>query len=112
MPRYRFVIEYLGTSYAGWQIQPGQPTVEGELEQALTTALRTPIDIVGAGRTDAGVHALGQVAHFDCDAPVDARKLERSVNALTSENIFIRRLEPCAPEFHARFDAVSRMYLY
>ena len=110
--RYRFAVEYLGTEYAGWQIQVGHPTVEEELEKALSVCLRTPVNIVGAGRTDAGVHATGQVAHFDFDGALDPRKVERSVNALVSDNIRIRRLEACSPEFHARFDAVSRQYLY
>lgn len=112
MPRYRFAVEYLGTKYAGWQIQPGQATVEGELERALGTALRAPVDIVGSGRTDAGVHALGQVAHFDFDGAPDPSRLERSVNALTPPDICIRRLEECPGDFHARFDAVTRYYRY
>ena len=112
MARYRFAVEYLGTDFAGWQIQPGQPTVEGELEKALSLCLRAPVDIVGAGRTDAGVHARGQTAHFDFEGELEVRKVQRSVNALTPESIFIRRLEGCHPEFHARYDAVSRLYRY
>ena len=112
MARYRCIVEYLGTDYAGWQEQPGQVTVQSELEKALHTCLRTAVTVVGAGRTDAGVHALGQVAHFDCDQALDVRKIERSANALTPESLFIRRLEACAPDFHARYSALSRLYRY
>jgi tRNA pseudouridine38-40 synthase len=112
MGRYRFAVEYLGTPYAGWQIQPGQSTVQAELERALEVCLRTPVLVVGAGRTDAGVHASGQVAHFDCDAELDARRVQKSVNALTADSVFIRRLEACAPDFHARYSALSRLYRY
>src|SRR5690606_19163499 len=103
MGRYRFAVEYLGAPFAGWQIQPGQATVQGELEKALEVCLRAPVAVVGAGRTDAGVHASGQVAHFECDAALDPRKVERSVNALTPDSVFIRNLEACAPDFHARY---------
>src|SRR6185436_6448203 len=106
MPRYRFAVEYLGTQYAGWQVQPGQPSVQQELQDALKTCLREDVDVVGAGRTDAGVHALGQVAHFDCVAELDARRVERSVKALTSQAVFLPRLEACAADFHARYRAL------
>ena len=112
MGRYRFAVEYLGTPFAGWQIQPGQATVQAELERALGVCLRVPTAVTGAGRTDAGVHASGQVAHFECDADLDVRRVQGSVNALTSEAVFIRRLEACAPDFHARFSALSRLYRY
>ncbi len=112
MGRYRFAVEYLGTPFAGWQVQPGQATVQAELERALEVCLRAPALVVGAGRTDAGVHASGQVAHFECEADLDVRRIERSVNALTSEAVFIRRLEACPPDFHARYSAISRLYRY
>ncbi|MDB5102341.1 MAG: tRNA pseudouridine synthase [Fibrobacteres bacterium] len=112
MGRYRFAVEYLGTPYAGWQIQPAQATVQSELEKALEVCLRVPVLVVGAGRTDAGVHASGQVAHFECEADLDPRRIQRSVNALTGDSIFIRRLEACPPDFHARYSALSRLYRY
>lgn len=112
MGRYRFAVEYLGTPYAGWQVQPGQATVQTELERALEICLRTPVLVVGAGRTDSGVHARGQVAHFECDENLDARRVQKSVNALTADSVFIRRLEACAPDFHARYSALSRLYRY
>ena len=83
MARFRFAIEYQGTAYAGWQVQDGQPTVQEALEKALRTCLRTPVTVTGAGRTDAGVHARGQVAHFDIEEAIDPRRVEHSLNALT-----------------------------
>lgn len=112
MGRYRFAVEYQGTAYAGWQVQAGQPTVQEALEKALKVCLRAEIGIVGAGRTDAGVHARGQVAHFDFAGDLEPRRVEHSLNALTPEDICVRRLEPCAEDFHARYDAVSRTYHY
>ncbi len=112
MKRFRFKVEYLGPHFAGWQIQPNQITVQGELEKAFKICLRENISVVGAGRTDAGVHALGQVAHFSCEADLDLGKVERSINALTTEAVCIRELEPCAADFHARFSAQSRLYRY
>jgi tRNA pseudouridine38-40 synthase len=112
MPRYRFAVEYLGSAFAGWQVQPGQMTVQGELERALSVCLRAPIAVIGAGRTDAGVHASGQVAHFDCGAELDVRRVERSLNALTPAAVCVRALETCAADFHARYSALSRRYRY
>ncbi len=112
MGRYRFVVEYLGTDFAGWQIQSGQPTVQAELERAFQVCLRTPVTVLGAGRTDAGVHGTGQAAHFDIDQDLEVRRVERSINALTPASVFIRRLEACAPDFHARYSAQSRLYRY
>ena len=116
MPRYRFTVEYFGTPFAGWQLQDGPSTVQGELERALATALRLPPEsaprVHGAGRTDAGVHATGQVAHFDLDDAADPRRLQHSLNALAGPHIRVRGLEACDAAFHARFDATARRYLY
>ena len=114
MPRYRFTVEYFGAPYAGWQWQEGAVTVQGELERALKTVLREEIRVTGAGRTDAGVHAMGQVAHFDCGGTVsvDPERLTRSLNALAGPDICVRDLEPCPLEFHARYSASSRRYRY
>ncbi len=112
MARYRFAVEYFGAPFAGWQIQENAGSVQGKLEQALATALRHPVHITGAGRTDTGVHAVGQVAHFDVESPLDLRRLTHSLNALTGPHIQVRKLEACPPDFHARYSALSRRYLY
>jgi tRNA pseudouridine38-40 synthase len=112
MPRYRFAVEYLGSAFAGWQVQPGQPTVQAELERAFGVCLRSPITVTGAGRTDAGVHASGQVAHFDSEAEIDPRRVQRSINAIACDSVCVRGLENCAPDFHARYSALSRRYRY
>jgi tRNA pseudouridine38-40 synthase len=112
MARFRFIVEYFGAPFAGWQWQENAPTVQGELERALETALRHTIRVTGAGRTDAGVHAVGQSAHFDFDGEFDPGRLMRSLNALAGPHIQVRSLESCDPEFHARYSALSRRYLY
>jgi len=111
--RYRFRCEYNGAAFFGWQEQPNGKTVQGELEGAFSIALRQKIRITGAGRTDTGVHARGQVAHFDFDGEeFDPRILENSVNALSDKNVCIRNLEPCPGDFHARYSAKERYYQY
>ena len=112
MPTYRLDIEYDGTDWHGWQIQPDAKTIQGAIESALNVALRTPVSIVGSGRTDAGVHALGQVAHFQHDAPFDSERLFGSLNGILPDSIAIRKLAQTHSEFHARFDATSRQYRY
>ncbi len=106
-------VAYLGTPFAGWQRQPGRPTVQGELEAALGRVLGRPAaGVVGAGRTDAGVHAAGQVAHVDLPARVPPDDLCRALNRVLPEAIRIRRLRPASPRFHARRDAVAKRYVY
>jgi len=112
MSRFRFAVEYFGAPFAGWQLQKNGPSVQGELEKALETVLRQPVRVHGAGRTDAGVHAVGQVAHFDFDGELNPGKLERALRALTRPYIQVRNLEACDAEFHARYHALSRRYLY
>lgn len=115
--RYRFRCEYLGSAFYGWQAQNegGKTkfvTVQSSLEEAFSIVLRAPIRIFGSGRTDTGVHARGQCAHFDYDGEIDLQKTVRSVNGLTKRLVRIRRLEPCAENFNARFDATQRYYQY
>ena len=109
----RLVVEYEGTRFLGWQLQPGGPTVQGELERALGVALRAPVRVRGAGRTDAGVHARGQVAVAGVPGPdVDVRRLLRSVNALLPDDIAVRDLELIDDAFDPRRHARSRLYEY
>jgi tRNA pseudouridine38-40 synthase len=107
----RLDIEYDGAAFRGWARQPGERTVQGVLEAGLAQVLREEIQLTVAGRTDTGVHALGQVASFETetDLPPD---LARNLNGVTPEDVAVRRTEPVAEGFNARFDARSRSYLY
>jgi tRNA pseudouridine38-40 synthase len=109
----RLTVEYEGTAYRGWQIQPGGPTVQDILERALATALREPVRVRGAGRTDAGVHACGQVAAVRVSRPpADLELLRRSVNALTPDDIAVRDVAVVDDAFDPRRHARSRVYEY
>jgi tRNA pseudouridine38-40 synthase len=105
-------VAYDGTAYAGFQIQPNAPTVQGELERVLAAICGEPVRITGAGRTDAGVHASGQVIDLRTTSGLEAAELERGVNALLPEDIAISDLEPAEDSFHARFSATGRTYEY
>ncbi len=111
MTTYRLDIAYDGTGFSGWAVQPGRRTVQGEIEEALGKVLGESTRIVVAGRTDAGVHALGQVASFETDREVPGA-LRRALNALTGRDVAVNALEPAADGFNARFSAVSRRYRY
>jgi tRNA pseudouridine38-40 synthase len=115
MQTWRLEIEYEGTRYGGWQKQPHQRTVQGELTKAAETFLVTQVEIGGSGRTDAGVHALRQVAHMKLKTPLKAalaRQLQTGINRLLPHDINVLKVESAAPRFHARHDALSRYYLY
>ncbi len=103
---------YDGTEYAGFQVQPNAPTVQGELERALGEICGGPVRVTGAGRTDAGVHATGQVIDFRTASTLDGGTMERGVNALLPEDIAVSGLEPAGETFHARFSATGRTYEY
>lgn len=109
-------VAYKGAAFCGFARQPGQLTVQGELDQALSLLFRREVSTVCAGRTDAGVHARGQVVSFDCDADELRGRtmcsLRRSLNALTHDDIVVRSVEKREPGFSARFDACSREYHY
>jgi tRNA pseudouridine38-40 synthase len=113
MPRYRLTIEYAGTRYSGWQVQKNARTVQGELLRAVqeATGAASP-DLQGSGRTDAGVHAVAQVAHLDVPKPVPPEPFRRAVNDVLPADINVLKVEPVPHRFHARHDAVSRSYLY
>ena len=109
----RFVVEYEGAAYQGWQVQPGGPTVQAVLEAALATALRETVRVRGAGRTDAGVHACGQVASAKVSrVPDDLERLQKSLNALTPDDVAVRDLTVVDDDFDPRRHARSRVYEY
>jgi tRNA pseudouridine38-40 synthase len=113
MPRYRLDIEYQGTRYSGWQIQKNARTIQGEIAAALQKlTLEKDFELYGAGRTDAGVHALMQVAHLQLRNSLPPEKLRRMINDELPPDINILRIAQADPRFHARHHAVARAYLY
>lgn len=112
MQKYKLTIEYDGTDFSGWQIQPEDRTVEGVLEGAFSKVLQQPIDLIGQGRTDSGVHASGQIAHVDLPEHTDMPKLLLGVNGLVGDEIQVTGYEEVPEAFHARFDAIGREYEY
>lgn len=105
-------LAYDGNGYHGWQVQPNGVSVEGEVERAIETLLRHPVDIVGAGRTDAGVHARMMVAHFDLDEAIDESQFAYRLNRILPPSISVNKVERVADEMHARFSAKKRTYRY
>ncbi len=113
MARYFIELAYNGRNYHGWQIQPGTPTVQEVLNRALSTLLREEIQVVGAGRTDTGVHASFYVAHFDtCQSLEYPEQTVYKLNRILGKDIAVSRIYPVATDKHARFSAVSRTYQY
>ena len=111
--RYKLTLEYDGTPFIGWQRQQGHLSVQGVLEDALKIALRESVTVWGSGRTDAGVHALGQVAHIETNHALDTYRLFESLNALVRPYpIAIKSIEEVTDTFHARFSAKKRHYIY
>lgn len=110
--RYFVTLSYDGEAYHGWQVQPNGNSVQAEMERALTTILRQPTTVVGAGRTDAGVHARMMVAHFDSEGDIDCQQLAYRLNRLLPRDISVSRVEPVDSDKHARFSAVERTYHY
>ena len=111
--RYFLELRYNGAAYCGWQRQPDMPTVQQTLERALTTLLREPVEVTGAGRTDTGVNAVYYVAHFDCTTPVeDPAQLVYKLNFLLPGDIAVGSMTPVAEDAHARFHAREREYRY
>jgi tRNA pseudouridine38-40 synthase len=110
--RYFIELAYNGTNYHGWQIQPNANSVQETLNKALSIILKTEIDIVGAGRTDTGVHAKQMFAHFDYDAEINTEQLVHKLNSFLPKDIAIFNIHPVHNEAHARFDATKRTYEY
>jgi tRNA pseudouridine38-40 synthase len=105
-------VRYDGTGFAGWQVQPGERTVQGAIEEKLGLIASTPVRVISAGRTDSGVHALGQVIAFDWPANVPLERVRRSLSQMLGPEVRVERLEPAADGFHPIRDAVSKTYAY
>lgn len=112
METFKLTIEYDGTDYAGWQRQADQPTIQAALEAALEQITQLPVPVIAAGRTDAGVHALGQVASFQSDKSLLPDEWTRALNGLLPPDIVIRSTECVTHDFHARYQAHSKLYEY
>jgi len=111
--RFKLTIEYAGTRYSGWQIQKNAKTVQGEIERAITAATdEREFELYGSGRTDAGVHALAQVAHLDIRTTMPPETLRRRINDELPADIDVLRVEKVRHSFHARHDAIGRTYIY
>ncbi|THB78585.1 MAG: tRNA pseudouridine(38-40) synthase TruA [Desulfobulbaceae bacterium] len=108
----KLVIAYDGTDYCGWQKQDNGPTIQEEIEQVASVICNEPITVYGAGRTDAGVHALGMTAHFKTISAIDLPRLQQGLNSMLPPAIRILDLQNVADDFHARFSAVSKTYRY
>ncbi len=109
---FKIVIEYDGTSYFGWQRQPDKKTVQGEIEKALSIMTKTKVDVHGSGRTDAGVHALNQVAHFKCETNITPEGFQQGISSLVPDSILIKECSIAAADFHARINAKRKTYHY
>mgnify|MGYP000846032661 CR=1 FL=1 len=113
MKRFFISLAYNGKNYAGWQIQPNGPSIQQTLQEALSVILRASVQAVGAGRTDAGVHARCMTAHFDWDgAPFDTEALTAKLNSFLPKDIVLFDIKEVRPDAHARFSAVARTYSY
>ena len=112
MKRIKLVVAYDGTAYCGWQLQPGRRTVEAELNKALCDLLKEDITVIGASRTDSGVHALGNVAVFDTNSPIPAEKICPALNVRLPEDIRVQSSVEVAPDFHPRRVQSRKTYEY
>ncbi|MGA2185394.1 MAG: tRNA pseudouridine(38-40) synthase TruA [Bryobacteraceae bacterium] len=112
MRRIRITIAYDGTEFHGWQVQPDLPTIQGALEHVVSAIEGGPVTVHGSGRTDAGVHALAQVAALSIENPIPAENLRWAMNRLLPRSIRILAAEEVAAEFHPRFDARAKTYQY
>ncbi len=112
MNNYKLTIQYDGTNYAGWQIQNNAATIQQTIIEKIKILLKEDVNLIGSGRTDAGVHAWGQVANFRTDSQIKVEKFRYSLNSLLPSDINIKSIENVAESFHARFDAKRRSYMY
>jgi len=112
MKNIKIMIEYDGTDFSGWQRQPSRRTVQGEIERVLRRITSEKTNVKGSGRTDAGVHAIGQVANFFLEKDIRLERLMASMNSLLNNDVYIKSIELVSEDFDARFSAISRIYRY
>ena len=112
MKRYKITVSYLGTNYCGWQTQKNGTSVQSVLENAFSKLFGAKTAVTGSGRTDAGVHALGQVAHFDAETSIPAEKIPFAINTMLPEDVRVLSCEEVSSDFHARFQAKEKTYVY
>jgi len=112
MRNIKLIIEYDGTNYQGWQVQPEGPTIQGMLEEKLSRLTGERVHLIGSGRTDSGAHALGQVAHFKTQSRMDICTIQRALNSLLPPDIVIQKIEEVDEGFHARKHSKSKVYEY
>lgn len=112
MNNYKLIIQYDGTDYAGWQIQKNNPTIQQKISDSIQIILKEKITLHGSGRTDSGVHALGQTANFKTNSNIDIYRFRYSLNSLLPFDISVISMEKTNEDFNARFDAKKRSYLY
>lgn len=113
MPRYKLIISYDGTDYSGWQIQPNAPSIQQHLQDAIDKCSGgKPHTVIGSGRTDAGVHALAQVAHFDSEAAHETSRLQLMLNGILPRDIRVKHVEEVSKQFHAQRSALGKEYHY
>ncbi len=113
--RYKIILSYIGKNFCGWQIQNNAPSIQGELNRALSLLLGKPISVTGAGRTDSGVNAINYTAHFETEEPItkfDSTTITYKINAIVHKDIVIHSFSKAEDEFHARYDAKEREYHY
>jgi len=109
---YKMTIAYDGTAYSGWQIQPNGISIQAQIEEAIKIIVRKDVKVIGSGRTDAGVHALGQIAHFHCDRDLDLYRFLGSVNGILPRDIRVKSIEEMPLNFHAQRSALGKVYHY
>jgi tRNA pseudouridine38-40 synthase len=112
MRRIRITVSYDGADYHGWQVQPGLPTIQAALESVIASIEGAPVHVAGSGRTDAGVHALAQVAAFSIANPIPLENLKKAMNRVLPRDIRVLAVEEAAPDFHPRHDAIAKTYEY
>lgn len=112
MQNLRIFIEYDGTDFYGWQYQPNARTVQGEIENALEQLLNAKIRIIGAGRTDHGVHAICQVANFHTSSNLKLHQIKKGINSLTEDDVYIKDIDVVDNDFHSRYSAKTKIYHY